>query len=67
MAANYDQACYDLAASFLFDHPNKDTAENRDILAAHIQTEIENWIEFILKPFLDPSTLPSCQRPEGER
>lgn len=46
----YDPRCYDLAAIFLSDSPEKDTEANRDELAQHIQTEIEGWIEYILKP-----------------
>lgn len=47
---SYDQSCYDLAAAFLADHPEKNTEANRDELAQHIQTEIGDWIEFILLP-----------------
>lgn len=46
----YDSRCYDLAVLFLSDSPEKDTEANRDELAQHIQTEIEDWIEYILKP-----------------
>lgn len=46
----YDSRCYDLAAVFLSDSPEKNTEANRDELAQHIQDEIEGWIEFILKP-----------------
>lgn len=44
----YDSRCYDLAAVFLSEEPEKNTEANRDELAQHIQTEIEGWIEFIL-------------------
>lgn len=47
---SYDSRCYDLAALFLSDNPEKNTEANRDELAQHIQTEIEDWIEYILKP-----------------
>ena len=47
---SYDPRCYNLAVLFLSDSPEKDTEANRDKLAQHIQTEIEGWIEFILKP-----------------
>ena len=47
---SYDQSCYDLAAAFLVDHPEKNNEANRDELAQHIQTQIEDWIEYILKP-----------------
>ena len=46
----YDSRCYDLAALFLSDEPEKNTEANRDELAQHIQTEIEDWIEYILRP-----------------
>jgi hypothetical protein len=47
---SYAPECYDLAALFLSDWPEKNTEENRDKLAQHIQTEIESEIEFILEP-----------------
>lgn len=53
---SYDPRCYDLAVLFLSDNPEKDTEANRDELAQHIQTEIEDWIEYILKAA--PSTVP---------
>jgi len=46
----YDSRCYDLAAVFLSDNPEKNTEANRAELAQHIQDEIEGWIEFILQP-----------------
>lgn len=46
----YDSRCYDLASVFLAEYPEKNTEENRDKLAQHIQTEIESEIEFILEP-----------------
>lgn len=42
----YDQKCYDLAAAFLADHYEINSAQNRCDLAAHIQSEIEDWIEY---------------------
>lgn len=51
----YDTKCYDLAAAFLADWPEKNTKENRDKLAQHIQNEIESEIEFILEPATKPS------------
>jgi hypothetical protein len=45
-AKTYDPACYDLAASFLSDVPEKNTEANRDQLAALIQQTIENEIEY---------------------
>lgn len=59
---SYDQSCYDLAAAFLVDHPEKNTEVNRDELAQHIQTEIEDWIEFILLPTV-PSPVGKVQVP----
>lgn len=59
----YDSRCYDLAALFLSDNPEKDTEANRKYLAQHIQEEIEGTIQYILKPApdavgnsLDPSS-----------
>lgn len=49
----YDSRCYDLAELFLSD-TDKNTEANRHELAQHIQTEIEDWIEYILKP---PATI----------
>lgn len=46
MAKSYDPACYDLAARFLSDWPEKNTEANRDQLAALIQRTIEDDIEF---------------------
>lgn len=43
---SYDPACYDLAARFLSDVPEKNTEANRDQLAALIQRTIEDDIEF---------------------
>lgn len=57
----YDSRCYDLAAMFLSDEPEKNTEANRDELAQHIQTEIEGWIEHTLKPEAS-----SVTRPNGE-
>lgn len=50
----YDSRCYDLATVFLAEYPEKNTEENRDKLAQHIQTEIESEIEFILEPVAKP-------------
>lgn len=60
-AKTYDPACYDLAARFLSDWPEKNTEENRAKLAAHIQYEIESEIEFILKPLTGMATT-LCQK-----
>ncbi len=59
---SYDSRCYDLAALFLSDNPEKNTEANRDELAQHIQTEIEDWIEYILKP----AEGSPVSRPQGE-
>jgi hypothetical protein len=56
-AKTYDPACYDLAASFLSDHPEKNTEANRDQLAALIQRTIEDDIEFGME-----STVPRPER-----
>lgn len=50
---SYDPKCYELAAAFLADWPEKNTEENRDKLAQHIQTEIESEIEFTLEPVIN--------------
>lgn len=42
----YDPKCYELAALFLSDCPEKNTEANRDQLAALIQRTIEDDIEF---------------------
>lgn len=55
---SYDPACYNLAVIFLSDSPEKDSEANRDELAQHIQTEIEGWIEYILKPASDAPPQP---------
>jgi hypothetical protein len=49
-AKTYDPACYDLAAAFLSDVPEKNTEANRDQLAALIQWTIEGEIEFGMAP-----------------
>jgi hypothetical protein len=45
-AKTYDPKCYDLAETFLSDSPEINNEQNRCDLAAHIQTEIESWIEY---------------------
>lgn len=48
MGMSYDQKCYDLAITFLADQEPKLTAEElaeqADILAAEIQTTIEDFL-----------------------
>jgi hypothetical protein len=45
MKMTYDRKCYELAKSFLQDHPSKNSDENADFLAQCIQQEIEETIE----------------------
>jgi hypothetical protein len=40
----YDPKCYDLAGLFLGDEPALHTTDRIEALAAHIQSEIEEWI-----------------------
>jgi hypothetical protein len=40
----FDRKCWDLASSFLGDHPHLETVDRIDALARHIQTQIDNWI-----------------------
>jgi hypothetical protein len=47
---SYDPKCYKLAKAFLEDHPDKNTEENREILAQQIQKEIEETIQYLLIP-----------------
>ena len=43
---SYDSKCHDLAGVFLADTPDIDSAASRDKLAQHIQTAIEDWIQY---------------------
>lgn len=45
---SYDTKCYDLASAFLEDEQEV-TEQDRDRLAQHIQTEIEDWLQFSRK------------------
>lgn len=45
-AKTYDTKCYDLASAFLSDVPDINTENNRDKLAAHVQQQIEDWIQY---------------------
>lgn len=45
----YSPGCYELAVSLLSDYPDKDNPTNREYLAQHIQTEIEDVIEYTFK------------------
>ena len=47
---SFDPAVYDLCVTFLLDTPEKDNERNRDLLAQHIQDEIEDFIAFMLLP-----------------
>lgn len=42
----YDTACFDLAESFLSDHPHLATTTRTDELASLIQSMIEGWIAY---------------------
>lgn len=57
---SYGSRCYDLAVIFLSDSPEKNTEANRDELAQAVQTTLEDWIEYILKPATAP--LPDADR-----
>jgi hypothetical protein len=41
----FDPKCYELAKTFLADHPTINIERNIDELAGIIQTEIDDWIE----------------------
>ncbi len=58
----YDSKCWDLAVMFLSDIPEKDTHENRYLLAAAVQRTVEDVIEYQLKPN-SLSPVPSSQKP----
>ena len=45
---SFDLRVYDLVVLFLSDTPEKDTEDNRRVLAQHIQDELEGWIEYVL-------------------
>jgi hypothetical protein len=47
---SYDPRVYELVELFLSDVPEKNTEKNRHALAQHIQTELEDWIMFMLLP-----------------
>lgn len=46
MTRTFDPKCYDLAALFLSDHHDINSEQNRCDLAAHIQSQVEEWIEY---------------------
>jgi hypothetical protein len=50
MSMSYDPKVYELVESFLSDTPGKNTEQNRQILAQHIQDELEDWVMFMLLP-----------------
>lgn len=43
-AKTYDPACYALAEHFIGSKPEHEKA--RDLLAKHLQSEVETWLEF---------------------
>jgi hypothetical protein len=47
---NYDPKVYELAKHFLAATPEKNTERNRQLLAQHIQDELEDWTLFMLLP-----------------
>ena len=47
---SYDPKVYQLVEHFLSAVPEKNTARNRQLLAQHIQDEIEDWVMFMLLP-----------------
>ena len=47
---NYAPKVYELAEHFLEAVPEKNTERNRQLLAQHIQDELEDWILFMLLP-----------------
>lgn len=63
---SYDPAVYELTRLFLSDVPEKDTEQNRQWLAQHIQNEIEDWIEFVLLPTVpgEAERSPEMRSPE---
>jgi hypothetical protein len=46
MVKTYDPKCYELAGEFLSDSTDKNTEQNRDLLAKYIQEAIEDFIEY---------------------
>jgi hypothetical protein len=47
---NYDPKVYELVEYFLKATPEKNTERNRQLLARHIQDELEDWTLFMLLP-----------------
>lgn len=47
---SYDAQVYQLVEHFLSRVPEKNTERNRQLLAQHIQDEIEDWILLMLLP-----------------
>ena len=47
---NYDPKVYELVEYFLKATPDKNTERNRQLLARHIQDELEDWTLFMLLP-----------------
>lgn len=55
----YDSRCYDLAEAFLRDTPDINSIANRNKLAQHIQTTIEDWISY------EEGPCENCGEPRG--
>jgi hypothetical protein len=47
---SYDTRVYQLVEHFLEATPEKNSKRNRQLLAQHIQDELEDWILFMLLP-----------------
>jgi hypothetical protein len=47
---SYDPKVYELVKHFLETVPEKNTKRNRQLLAQHLQDELEDWILFMLLP-----------------
>jgi len=62
---SYDTKCYDLASAFLDDEQDV-TEQDRDRLAQHIQTGIEDWLRFYRKsPMIITVNGDRCELPRG--
>ena len=47
---SYDPKVHELVKHFLEAVPEKNTKRNRQLLAQHLQDELEDWILFMLLP-----------------
>ena len=52
---SYDARVYKLVEHFLSGVPEKNTERNRQLLAQHIQDELEDWIILMLLPDAQPA------------